>query len=284
MQNTLIFKVPLVTVMNNKSSTLVLIGFAIFLITAVPSVAPVNALKMSYFPLSPGNYLVYNSTDDTGTWSTKRYVAEETEFLGGPFGTFTILWCESQMQPGESNYTWVNQMWLSKTDDTLVWWGFEDESAKIIVTNGLAYVTEPVKEGAVHRGSTVGTLTLKADGTQISNVPFSANYTIDSIETVTVPAGTFENCIKVHEEELTPDGHVSFWVWYAPNVGAIQYHYPDSNDRWDKLVEYSVDTENDPWDTWLLPKVPMILTVTVIAISALVAIIIVVKIVRTRRA
>ena len=70
----------------------------------------------------------------------------------------------------------------------------------------MKYVTEPVEEGAVHRGSTKGTLLLKESGTSMPNIPFSANYAIEAIEDVTVPAGTFEDCIKIHEEETTGSG------------------------------------------------------------------------------
>ncbi len=268
--------------MKRKLLSLIFAGCVIALMVSVP-VTPVSALEMEYFPLAPGSYLIYNSTDDAGSWMTKRYIDDTWEFLGGPFGTFTIRWAEAHMMPEDTDYTWVNHMWLSKTADTLLWWGFEDANAKIVCSSPLNYVTEPVVDGAVHSGTTSGTLTLKGDGTVMTGIPFSANYTIDAIESVTVPAGTFEDCIKIHEEELTPDGQVSFWVWYAPNVGAVQYYYPNSNERWDQLLEYQIDTENDPWNGWLLPQVPTILTYTTIAIAAVV-VLIAILIVRRRRA
>ncbi|MFW9918119.1 MAG: hypothetical protein ACFFED_00810 [Candidatus Thorarchaeota archaeon] len=258
--------------MKHKILSILLLGAILALIASVP-VTPVSALEMEYFPLAPGGSLIYNSTNDDGTWMTKRYIDDEWEFLGGPYGTFTILWAEAQMMPMDTEYTWVNYMWLSKTADTLLWWGFEDANAKIVCSSPLSYVTEPVVVGAVHRGETAGTLTLKGDGTTIPNIAFAANYTIEAKETVTTPAGTFENCIKIHEEEITPDGQISFWVWYAPDVGAIQYYYPQNGDRWDVLVEYTVDPENDPWNSWFLPQVPTVLLVTTIAVVAIIAVV-----------
>jgi hypothetical protein len=102
------------------------------------------------------------------------------------------------------------------------------------------------------------------------------------LEDVTTPAGTFEDCIKIHEEEITPDGEISFYVWYAPNVGSVQYYYPQQENRWDVLLEYQVDTEDDPWNDWFLPQVPIILTLTSIVAVVIVAIVVVV-VVRKKR-
>lgn len=267
--------------MNRKQTIFFAVGCVIAILAMVP-VTPAKALEMDYFPLAPGSALFFNSTSDDGNWMTKRYIDQEWEFLGGPYGTFTIHWAEAHMMPDEDDYTWINHMWLSKTDNTLLWWGFEDANAKIVCSSPLNYVTEPIAVGAAHRGVTTGVLTLKGDGTSIPDISFAANYTIEALEDVTVPAGTFEDCIKVHEEEITPDGAISFWVWYAPNVGAIQYYYPDMNERWDKLVEYTVDTENDPWNSWFLPRVPSILMITTIAAIAVISVVIVMLIRRKR--
>jgi hypothetical protein len=267
--------------MNHKLLSLTIAGCVIALMVTVP-IPSTSALEMEYFPLAPGAALFFNSTNNDGDWLTKRYVDEEWEFLGGPFGTFTIRWAEAHMMPDETEYTWVNHMWLSKTADTLLWWGFEDANAKIVCSSPLNYVTEPVTAGAVHRGTTSGTLTLKSDGSVLSGIPFAANYTIEAIETVTVPAGTFTDCIKIHEEELTPDGQISFWVWYAPNVGAVQYFYPNDGNRTDVLTSYMVDPANDPWNSWFLPQLPGVLMITTIAVIAVVAIVIIVVIRRKR--
>jgi hypothetical protein len=257
----------------NRRLVSVTLAACVLALTAVIPVTPSGAVEMEYFPLAPGSYLIYNSTDDVSSWNTKRYIDEEWEFLGGPFGTFTIHWAEAHMMPGEEDYTWVNHMWLSKSSDTVLWWGFEDEFARIVCSKPLRYVTEPVQAGAVNRGATKGTLTLKDSGTTMQGVDFAANYTIDAIETVVVPAGTFNDCIKVHEEEITPDGEISFWVWYAPNVGAVQYYYPQADNRWDVLFDYEIDLDNDPWNSWLMPQLPTYLTITVIAVAAVVGLV-----------
>ena len=157
--------------MNRKLFSLLLAGAIVALIATIP-VTPVSALEMEYFPLAPGSSLIFNSTSDTDTWMTKRYIADDWEFLGGPYGTFTVKWSEAHMMGDETDYTWVNHMWLSKTADTLLWWGFEDANAKIVCSSPLNYVTEPVTAGAVHRGVTSGTLTLNVSyaGAAISRI------------------------------------------------------------------------------------------------------------------
>ena len=45
-------------------------------------------------------------------------------------------------------------------------------------------------------------------------------------ETVTVPAGTFTNCLKV--KEILSDGTVQY-DYYAPNVGVVKIVTPDGD-------------------------------------------------------
>jgi hypothetical protein len=221
-------------------------------------------IDMEYFPLNVGTELYYNSTDDTGTWDTKRYIEEGGGFLHGIFGTFTVLWVEAHQQLGETSYTWINQMWLSKSGNSLVWWGFKDENAQVIADQGLIYVTEPVQVGKSNYGETSSVLTLSGGGSQSIN--FEGNYTVEAVESVTVPAGTFDDTIRVHEQEITPDGTIDFYVWYAPNVGAIKYWYPNDNNRTDILTSYTPAENNDPWNDWILPYVPSMLIWTIPAL------------------
>ncbi len=219
--------------MNRKLLSLIIAGCVIALVTTLP-IPSTSALEMEYFPLAPGAALFYNSTNDDGDWLTKRYVDEEWEFLGGPYGTFTVLWAEANMMPNETDYTWVNHMWISKTADTLLWWAFEDANAKFVSSTPLNYVTEPVTDGAVHRGTTTGTLTL-SDGTVMTGIPFAANYTIEDIETVIVPAGTFEDCLKIKTVGFAEKDTSGEWLpkqtvridrewykWFAPGIGIIK--------------------------------------------------------------
>ncbi len=269
----------------NKSLLTVLGFIALSLLSvSIVGVQPARGASMQYFPLAPGSYLTYNTTKGADTWLTRRQIGEDWEFLGGPiFGTFVVHWEEYHQHAEDTEFKWVNRMWLWKTDDTLMWQGFEDENAKFIGNGALAYVKEPVHAGDVQRGSTTGTVTITETGQVIPFAPFSANYTIEAIESVTVPNGTFTNCIRVHEEENTPDGYANFTVWYAPGVGAVRYFYPQENNRWDNLTSYNVDVNNDPWDTWFMPKLPILLGWIVVIGVSLVTTFVVVKVVKKRK-
>ncbi|TXT54683.1 MAG: hypothetical protein BAJALOKI2v1_750017 [Promethearchaeota archaeon] len=253
-----------------KKGSIILIILAIISMSIVPVlsffIAPqLGPEEMSYFNLSVGSEWYYESSDNETSWQTKRYIPDDFEFVHGIFGTFCIYWCQAVKYEGEENYMWLDQMWISKRDNQLVWWGYEDADARIIVDNGLTYVTEPVQEGVSHYGKSKGTLTLKSSQEKI-RVDFEGNYTIEKIETLTVPAGTFENCIRVHEQEITPDGVADFYVWYAPEVGAIKYWFLDGNQT-DVLTHYSIDPNDDPWKYWPMPYVPVMLEWTIIGLT-----------------
>ena len=234
------------------------------LIIDVRCVPSVEGDPLEYFPLGMGTYWTYQTTDKNGNWITQRTI-DDWEFIGLQFTVYF-----NEFHDG----VWQNRMWISKTSDSLIWWGFEDQYSKFIASNGLTYVKEPVQVGTVEGGTTTGTLTLKQDSSKINNVNFQGIYTIDAIETITVPAGTFENCIKIHEQEITPDGKADFYVWYAPNIGPVKYQYPLRNNRIDVLTEYKI-SDDDPFDSWLLPKVPIMVISTIIVASIIIIIIVI---------
>ncbi len=209
--------------------------------------------SMSYFPLGLNTSWLFNSTDDNGNWTTRRYIGEQYEFIGIDFMVFIHE---------EHEGVWQNKMWLSKNIQSLVWWGFEDTNTKFVASGGLTYVSEPVGVGQSNGGTTSGTLTIKS-GNQVSTANFVGRYTIEAIETIIIPAGTFQSCIRVHEIEDTPGGLADFRVWYAPGVGPIKYDYPNRDNRTDELVSYNI-VHDDPFENWLLPKVPRIVIATII--------------------
>ena len=214
---------------------------------------------LNYFPLGIGTNWIYNSTNDDTNWTTRRYISDSWEFIGIDF---TVHYNE------EHDGVWQNRMWLGKNINSLVWWGFEDTNSKYIASFGLTYVVEPVSLNQANGGTTIGLLTIN---NQISLANFAGSYTIEAIEEVTVPAGTFQNCIKVHEIENTPGGIADFYVWYAPNVGPLKFDYPNRNNRTDMLYSYSITTD-EPFETWLLPKVPRMI-ITTLVVMPIIAII-----------
>jgi len=230
----------------------VIIGSIFFTIIIILPIAITPSLL--YFPLGIGTSWTYNSTDDNGTWTTLRNIGDNGEFLGIDY---TVHF--NEIHDGE----WQNRMWIGVTCNSLVWWGFQDTSSKYIASFGLTYVVEPVGGLQANGGTTSGFLTI---GSQISIENFQGSYTIEAIEDVVVPNGTFQNCIKMHEVEYTPGGKADFHVWYAPNIGPVKYDYPNRANRSDVLESYII-TADDPFETWLLPKVPRMIITTIVVVS-----------------
>ena len=170
---------------------LVLIGLTIgsVLFTIFIILPMVITPSLLYFPLGIGTSWTFNTTDDGGTWTTVRNIGDNGEFLGIDF---TVHF--NEIHDG----VWQNRMWLGVSCNSLVWWGFQDTSSKYVASFGLTYVVEPVAGLQANGGTTLGFLTI---GGQISIANFQGSYIIEAIEDVTVPAGTFQNCLKMHEIE-----------------------------------------------------------------------------------
>ncbi len=57
-----------------------------------------------------------------------------------------------------------------------------------------------------------------------SSEPTPIRSTIESVnELVTVPAGTFKKCLRIHSTDSTGQQKVDDLTWYAPNVGVVKF-------------------------------------------------------------
>ncbi len=73
-------------------------------------------------------------------------------------------------------------------------------------------------------------------------------FEIESVtDQVTVPAGTFENCVKVREEGVDELGEYTVFTWFYEGVGVVRSEYsdidPDTGEEvwiYQELVDYSV--------------------------------------------
>ena len=92
----------------------------------------------------------------------------------------------------------------------------------------------PLKKDAAWEGETSLTLLME-------NIPYRISYTVESLEeTVTVPAGTFENCLKVRgravvKRERGVLGTLKVEVvhdrWFAPGTGLVKSLRKESGDH-----------------------------------------------------
>lgn len=67
--------------------------------------------------------------------------------------------------------------------------------------------------------------------------------TIEAVEDVTVPAGTFEACIKLATTTVTQRSERKRTAWYATSVGLVESERPGCDERpatTSELTEYEI--------------------------------------------
>jgi len=69
----------------------------------------------------------------------------------------------------------------------------------------------------------------------------STTYTITGIGSLTVPAGTFDNCLTVEAVTSGASSTLTSYYWYAPNVGLIKFLATSASSSIDmQLTSFSV--------------------------------------------
>ena len=76
----------------------------------------------------------------------------------------------------------------------------------------------------------------------ITSAAFTYTLTVMGVETVTVPAGTFQDCLKV-EVEVVENGHTEYITeWFAPGVGLVRDICEENGEtETEELVSYYVN-------------------------------------------
>lgn len=92
----------------------------------------------------------------------------------------------------------------------------------------LYYLRFPLKVGTAWEG-----VMYLPDGRRI---PITSTIeTLDDV--VTVPAGTFQHCVRVRSTGENQDGALEDLNWYAPNIGLIKFVRQERNSRTHEAVE-----------------------------------------------
>lgn len=208
----------------------------------------VEAEAADYFPLQVGNSWTYSpSYGDKGD-RVDTIVGTETVS-----GTFTYIW--NRQEAPDDNYN--EKRWLAKDGSYLkVYkiWGNEGPISTPIV---ISPPWNMLKLNAV-----VGdTWEFEID---IASIHYKATYYVRSTtDSVTVAAGSFNNCIRVQElSEVTESGATEYEyeeTIYAPDVGPISYKRYTEN--WtsitfsQELVSFSISVETGK----AIPGIPLLL-------------------------
>ena len=177
-----------------------------------------KAEAADYFPLEVGNRWIYSPSYGAHGYRIDTILKEESIN-----GTNTYVW--NRQEAPDDNYN--EKRWIAKDgSDLKVYkiWGDEGLDPAIIITP--PWIQDKLNPAV---GDTWVT-DLANDNLQVK----VTSYVESRNETVTVPAGTFNNCIRVRDlYEITENSSTEFDYekhWLAPDVGPIMYR--DYTDNW----------------------------------------------------
>jgi hypothetical protein len=172
---------------------------------AMPSGARCDELSESYYPLKKGmrwEYLVMSSTSDTKKLIITNLASQEVQGkkvtprkwdLGGH------IFIEFMEKDNDGVYRYAEQI--------------GEKGVPTLVTPKECHLRFPVSEGNSWNMST-----------KMGNSTLNVTFTIESVaENITVPAGTFKDCLKIKQMGGNDAGDsVTGYEWYAPKVGIVK--------------------------------------------------------------
>jgi len=216
---------------STNRTMLILLVAGLFIGTIAPGVRAAD-----YFPLQVGNVWVYYPSYGKG-YRVDSIVG--TEMVGE---TLTYIWKRLEAPP--DNYH--ERRWLAKDGvdlKALKFWGNEAEPP---LTDPVL-LDPPWSLGNVENSNVGDTWQIEmSNGT----THYRSSFWIESItDTVTLPAGTFNNCIRVRQlDETTISGMTTNEYrryWLAPDIGPVRYTKYGNNwkgtKKDQKLVAYSLE-------------------------------------------
>jgi hypothetical protein len=183
-----------------------------------------------YFPLEPGfKYIMEYPDHPWGLLRIEVEVLKETEKFDVPgIGKFECAVVrEEEFYDGVFDQQADNWFCIDKTTNSMYAFGevsWEVDSIGRKVFDGTWRVGEPDGNGMAEPGLLMpGTFNIGAryvfDGHEAEAYGYSEN--VETGITMTTPAGTFENCVRVREYSLTNPSDVTD-KWWCPGVGVVR--------------------------------------------------------------
>ncbi len=172
-----------------------------------------NAI-VNYFPLEVGNKWIYSSFVQ-GAYRNDEIIG--TEIING-----STTYIKERIEPAPDNYD--EKRWLAYDSSSVlifrIWSNQGANPAIDFSPPGIEYKLSP----QVGDEWSFGILNLGAENSEVLSVN----------DTVTIPSGTFTNCIRIMETE-TPSGKIHL-KHYAPGVGMIRNEQPG---KWVEELVYA---------------------------------------------
>jgi N-acetylneuraminic acid mutarotase len=195
---------------------------------------PFMSVSADYFPLSVGNTWIYYPSFGANGNRVDTVIGEETIN-----GIHTYIW--NRQEAPNDNYN--EKRWIAKDNSGVKvykFWSNEGPDPAVIINP--PWITSKSKPN-------VGD-TFIGEFEPSSGILYTVTSTIESVsETVTVPAGSFANCVRIKVlNEMTVNSNKTavnwYREWYAPNIGRVIY--AKYNDNWgsatttQQLIGFSV--------------------------------------------
>jgi len=193
-----------------------------------------TATAQNYYPAEVGNMWTLNTADET---EQRRYVIEEAEDVNGL--DIRRLKIDSEAL---GTGVIVPDRYLITADDTGLTLHRSDTDEG---TFGIATVIYDPPTFFFPASPTLGQTWQISGETELQIVGATSSVVTDEVvafEDVVTPAGTFENCAKIHLSYKITTALVTLrpeeYIWLAPDVGPVRFQ--DSNDVVFDLVSYNL--------------------------------------------
>jgi hypothetical protein len=206
-----------------------------------------------YFPLTVGNYWVYDETDTTSVWGTRQTRNDVTDYISMDFendteGALPVFVVEDTFPSGEGDI-----------NPRLEY--IHDDGTRAVRVRQEIYVTEALDVLKKTRDYVPGLLRLDRSRTTVGDnwsedyttytisnpsdaqdgaFPMDYLYEILEPQTVTVPAGTFD-CMVVQRTDSNGSSVEIKVYYFAPGVGKVKEITGDG-EKTEELVEYHVES------------------------------------------
>jgi hypothetical protein len=201
-----------------------LLGVTLIFMVMVLLREDVLAYNMAeYYPLCQGNEWTYTSTFNDGPPMTMKGGVNGTELVNG-LNTIKVDFTGEDSSPIESHNMVMDVDALKEYKHSMATNGTYNvhptDSPWIMFSN-------PFDLGDVYQGNCSNSVYSLDDDTLLRTVTCSQTTTLEAVEDISVPYGTFNDCLKVFTSSSwqTSDdtyGDTEYTFWYAHNVGPIK--------------------------------------------------------------
>lgn len=181
----------------------------------------------TYFPLAVGNtwqYFVSVTESNGNTYEEYTYQSVNKLAVYNNHDVYNVK-NDIQTRDGENE-----NFFYSKLADGIVYHGASDPNANnqdVAINFSLTPPIQFLKSSfsVNDTWSTTSDFDLKEDGVTTANYPVTYQFTVEAIENVTVPAGTFNDCYKITiniSSTTNPAAAETITLWLAENIGMVK--------------------------------------------------------------